>query len=101
MCWDCPTRRSGSPNPAPSRVDIRMKRNIHVDPALIQTHGIGQEQIQRVVDTATAKFSDDAINPLLIDFCLERAAVRVAVQKVNDHLEVVVIPSPEKSLVGG
>ncbi|MBY0522783.1 MAG: hypothetical protein K2R98_05275 [Gemmataceae bacterium] len=78
-----------------------MKRNIHVDPALIQTHGIGQEQLQRMVDTATAKFRQEAVNPLLIDFCLEGAVVRVGVQKMNDHLEVVVIPSPEKSLVGG
>ena len=78
-----------------------MKRNIHVDSEFMQAHGISQEQIERMVDTATAKFSQEAINPLLIDFCVEQTVIRVAVQKMNDHLEVVVIPSPEKSLVGG
>jgi len=83
----------------PSRADTYPTRTIHIDPAQIRTHGSSQGQVQRMVDLATAKFAQEGTDPLLIDFCLEMAVVQVAVQKMNSGLEIV--PSPEKSLVGG
>lgn len=73
-----------------------MRREIYADSKFLRQHGISQEQVARIVDTATAKFSEETTDPLLIDFHLAKTVVRVGVRRVSDHLEIAVIPSPEK-----